>query len=239
MKLCQDDILEIRKAVYSDPGYFVFRGFLDEIAVDFMRSVWTADISYQFHDFIRNMDVVPGSPKYMYNRPTPDDFVYCTQIWNMPVDDVLHSKAIELQMLRNQVEGKPGYYGLHESTGKALQYRVSRTVSPEAVVKQHADFFEEFRGDPMDDHEFDPSRLQATLFLSDYGRDYDTGGFKLWNEDKTEFRLFGKDVEIGKGDIAFWRYSLPHEVAGVNVLDERIGFLRVIFPMFDIPGYGQ
>ncbi len=223
----------IKKNIYSSPGYYIVKNFLDTKRTELIRKNWQTNISHNFHEFIKNTHIKPGSPKYVYNKPTMDDFSYCTQIWNRPIDEALHESSYLIQMMRNQIEGHPLYYGLHESTGMALQYRVCKTISPDKVVKQHADFFQEYRPDPTGDHTFDPTRIQATLILSDYGKDYDEGGFKLWNEEKTHYQIFGKDIKLNKGDLIYWRYSIPHEVSDVNTLSS-FGFLRVIYPLFDI-----
>lgn len=225
--------LEIRKSIYGGKGFSIFRNFLPIQDLKAIQDCWTSDISFEFSDFIPNRDVTVGCPAYLYNRPSPKDFAYCTHIWNEPIDDLLHSYAYQAQMIRNQVEGNPLYQGLHEMSGKALQYRVCRTVSSGTVVNKHADFFDEFRKDPTGDHAFDPSRVQLTLILSEYGKDYTGGGFKLWlDEDKP--MLFGEDIIVNAGDLIAWRYTVPHEVSDVVVQNATYGFLRVIFPQFDL-----
>lgn len=227
------NLLEIRKSIYGAKGFWIFRNFLSKDDLNAIQNCWTSDISFEFSDFISNRDVTVGCPPYVYNRPSPDDFAYCTHIWNEPIDDLLHSYAYKAQLIRNEVEGNPLFQGLHETTGKALQYRVCRTVSSGTVVNKHADFFDEYRKDPTGNHAFDPSRVQLTLMLSEYGRDYSEGGFKLWLDDERP-TLFGEDIKLNAGDLIVWRYSIPHEVSDVVSHDCRFGFLRVIFPQFDI-----
>lgn len=229
------DLPVLRRALYHEPGFVRFEGFVPREEVALLQDVWTDKaLSYHYHDFIPNKAVEPGTPDYLYNRPSPEDFAYCHHIWNPPRDVVLHGHAWRVQQLRNRLEGKPLYHGLHECTGQALQYRVCRTVSKGTVVKPHADFFDEYRHDPTGDHAFDPVRLQATLFLSDHGSDYTEGGFKLWDEGRQAYRVFGRDVAVAAGDLVLWRYSIRHEVSDVTALNHRIGFMRVIFPLFDI-----
>ena len=38
---------------------------------------------------------------------------------------------------------------------------------------------------------------------------------------------------VNPGDLAIWRYSIPHEVGDVIAKNKEKGFLRVIFPQFD------
>ena len=234
MFFCENDPIDIRSNIYGKSGFSVIENFIPKDKVESIRNNWNQDISFYFSDFIKNSDVTTGVPKYLYNRPTKDDYAYCTHVWNKPVDELLHEYSFKIQMMRNILEGNPLYYGLHESTGKALQYRVCRTLSNSIVVKKHADFFEEYRRDPTGSHSFDPSRIGATLFLSDYGTDYQDGGFKLWSDTNDSYVLFGRDVNVSSGDLVFWRYSLSHEVSGVTPIHHNNGFLRVIYPLFDV-----
>jgi len=236
--MVEDDLKAIRSAVYGPKGYHIVSNFIDKQHLETIKSTWTSDIRYHFDDFKRNKEVGPGTSAYAYFRPTTEDFAYCTHIWNDPLDELLHTYAYRAQFIRNHIEGCALYSGLHEASGKALQYRVCRTVSAGQVVNKHADFFSEYRSDPTGDHTFDPSRVQITLMLSDYDKDYTNGGFKLWVMDDEPI-LFGHDVEARAGDLIVWRYSIPHEVGNVVALDKEIGFLRVIFPQFDTNGYSD
>ncbi|MEM0912904.1 MAG: 2OG-Fe(II) oxygenase [Pseudomonadota bacterium] len=233
--LTERQVTDIRSAVYYEQGYYVFKNFIGKSDIEPTCQLWTSNVGYQYHDFVRNTEVRPGSPNYAYRRPSESDFAYCNHIWNPALDQKLHHWAFDIQQLRNSIEGHPNYYGLHESTGAALQYRVCRSVSSGQIVHKHADFFSEYRSDPTGDHRFDPRRCQATLFLSDYGKDYTDGGFKLWRDNNAEPILFGKNVECSAGDLVIWRYSIPHEVSGLKCINADKGFLRVIFPLFDMP----
>jgi len=232
MLLDNNKISKIRRAVYGTTGFYVFKDFITPDEASIIKNNWTSNVAYEFHDFIKNKDIAPGSPKYLYNKPTIDDFAYCTHIWNKPIDELLHEKSLLIQLTRNQIEGKPIYTGLHESSGKALQYRVCKTVTNTTVVREHRDFFDEFRADPTGSHDFDPTRLQATLILSQYGEDYKDGGFKLTTDDNQQI-LFGKDLIVEPGDVVLWRYCQAHEVSGVVSLNEDVAFMRVIYPLFD------
>lgn len=228
-----DELLKIRREIYSKKGFYIFKNFIAENDLNILVENWTSDIAFSFSDFVPNKDVKPGTDPYAYFRPSEKDFAYCTQIWNKPLDDLMHSYVYQAQFIRNKIEGNPIFLGLHESTGKALQYRVCRTVSSGPIVNKHADFFDEHRNDPTGDHLFDPSKVQLTLFLSNFDKDYKDGGFKLWLDD-TKPTLFGDEVNVDAGDLVVWRYSIPHEVSNVTCIDPKIGFLRVIFPQFDI-----
>ena len=233
--IAEHELIQLRQQVYFEPGLVVFKSFLSEAVVGRLQEFWQASHSFYYEHFIANRDIAPGTPDYVYHRPTPSDFAYCHHLWNQPFDEQLHEIAYSVQSLRNQIEGKPRYHGLHESTGQMLQYRVCKTVSPGVAVGKHADFMEEHRVDPTGDHAFDPVRLQATLFLSDYEKDYKDGGFFLYDSEGVNKRLLGRDVPVSAGDLVLWRYSLSHEVRDV-VADSssQIGFFRIIYPLFDI-----
>lgn len=230
-------LAEIRHKIYYQEGYYVFKDFLSPERVSEIQGFWSDKaVAYEFHDFIKNRHVLPNCPPYQYHSPSDEDFAYCTHIWNQPIDEKLHEEMLHAQLIRNQIEGNALYHGLHESTGQALQYRVARTVSEGQVVKRHSDFFEEFRIDPAGSHIFDPMRLQIHLMLSTYGQDYAGEGFKFWNQEKTEYQVVGRDIEVGRGDLLLWQYTMPHEVSNVQILDANIGFMRVIGPLFDTIG---
>jgi hypothetical protein len=227
------NINHIRSNIYSS-GYHTLKNYLSSDTVSRLAATWVSMDHYHFDNFIKNVDVKPGCNPYLYTRPTPKDFVFCQHIWNQPIDEELHEIAYDIQMMRNSIEGKPRFAGLHECHGTALQYRICRTVSEHAKVYPHADFFEESRQDPTGSHAFDPIRIQATLLLSTFNIDYKGGGFKLYNDTRTSYQLFGRDNCASAGDLIFWRYSLLHEVSDVQILNNGLGFLRIIFPVFEI-----
>lgn len=215
-------------------GSIVLKNFISLETVDRLVRTWTSVSNYAFDDFIKNVDIKSGSNAYMYSRPTKNDFVYCQHIWNVPIDEELHEIAYLVQQIRNRLEGEAIYKGLHECHGTALQYRVCRTVSSGQTIFPHADFFEEIRRDPTGNHSFNPCRMQGTLLLSTFGKDYHKGGFKLWNDDRSDYQILGKEIEAKAGDLIFWRYSLLHEVSDIEIINSNIGFLRVIFPIFEL-----
>ena len=232
--LSNDQILEARRQVYGERGYFVVKNFFTREDADSSVDFWTSDIESEFTDFVKNKDVKVGTERYRYNRPTSKDFAYCTHIWNKPIDERMHEYVLISNVIRNQILSKPLYFAAHESTGQALQYRVNRTVSSDQVVKKHADYYAEFRADPTGCHDFDPSRLEITIFLSNYGDDYTDGGFYFYNDGEHSHPIiFGRDNSVGRGDLVIWRYSIFHEVRGVVPLTD-VGFLRVIVPTFDV-----
>jgi hypothetical protein len=80
---------------------------------------------------------------------------------------------------------------------------------------------------------YDPSRLQATLFLSEKGRDYASGGFRFeTNQGKTIG--FGDEIAVAPGDLVIWRYNNLHSVENVASASGQFGFMRIIYPPEDV-----
>jgi hypothetical protein len=81
--------------------------------------------------------------------------------------------------------------------------------------------------------EFDPSRLQATLFLSDRNIDYAGSGF-LFEKNNGHKITLGGDIPIQSGDLLIWRYGNLHSVENVKCTAEQFGFMRIIYPIYDL-----
>lgn len=229
----QSFVMDVRKRIYNQDGYFVFKNFIDAEKAESIARRWSSGrFDYEFHDRFANSEVRIGHPNYCYHRPGSPDLSYCMHMWNAPVDQALHSICLEAQSLRNLVEGRALHFGTQLHDPLILQYRLSRTLSTDTSVFPHADFLEEPRRDSMGDHAYDPRRCQMTLMLSDYGTHYKDGGFFLQNNQDKQL-LLGRDVSAQIGDLVLWKYSNKHTVTGVVPMDQDLGFSRVIFPSFD------
>ena len=108
--------------------------------------------------------------------------------------------------------------------GRALRrggaFRVVLTRNGRDIVRPHQDWVGK---------NFDPRRLQASLFLSEKGPDYRGRGF-VFQSNQGQDVSFGTDVEIQRGDLAFWRYNNVHRVDDVETDPGQLGMLRLIFP---------
>ncbi len=228
-----ENIQAIRKDIYHGPGFYIIPNFIEKSLAKAMAARWfSGRYNFYFSDYIANKDIRPDSPNYLIERPTPDDWGFVNHIWNRPVDDITYDAVAEAHRLRNLVEGNALQYGLASYDDHILQYRICRTVSDGQAVKPHADFMEEYRHDPLGDHGFAPHRCQLTLFLSDYGSDYQDGGFKFITNDDQKI-LFGRDEAVNSGDLIIWKYSNVHEVSSVRCINPDLGFARIIFPSID------
>jgi hypothetical protein len=130
-------------------------------------------------------------------------------------------------MLRNRLSGRNAFDECLPGAGKAVNYRVVISRNPNTAVSLHRDYFDHARR--MEKNAYDPSRLQATLFLSEKGRDYDGTGFRFTRNDGTAV-VFGTDVPIAPGDLVIWKYTNWHAVEPVTARPDHLGFMRMIFP---------
>ncbi len=229
----EDILLEARESIFIKKGYFVIPNYINNSTLVDLQRFWiNPKLKYQFHDKLDNRDVCCLSPPYSIIGSNPRDIAYCIGLWNEPIDCVAHEIAISVAISRNLINGSPLYDSIVSSSEWLLQYRVCRTCSDGVSVGRHMDFIQEFRRDPTGSHEYDPSRLQATLLLSTQGVDFQSGGFYLEAFDQ---ELFTHQIGAKAGDLILWRYNLPHGVKDTKLDNpNQIGFLRIIYPLFQM-----
>lgn len=228
-------VKKIRAQIYSKsgPGYFIINKFISSSLADNIFHRWfETNFIDNFAQYYPNKNVNFETPNYCYRKPSNDDLIFAVNIWNPEPDTELNDIVYEAQKVRNVIEGKPLTNGLRVSDDYLLSYRFCKTVSNQVAVKYHQDFFEEFRPDPAGSQQFDPVRCQLTLIFSNYGEDYDSGGFYFTNTEGKEI-LFGKDVPVEKGDLIIWKYNHLHTIRNINAINPNKGFVRIIFPYFD------
>ena len=225
------DLNSIRRQALTTRDTMSLRILTPETS-DKIRNFWINFNGYEFSNFIPNKQLAPGSPKYKSDALKDGNFSFCTHIWNNPSDELLHETAIRVQQIRNLVEGKPTYFGLHENTGEGIAVRVCRSLNAENIVHKHADFFDSIDGILWETTVSTQAGFKRRYFSPDYADHYEGGGFKLWLDDE-EPKLFGRDIEAETGDLVLWRYTIFHEVNNVLAIDPDVGFLRVIFPLLD------
>jgi len=82
-------------------------------------------------------------------------------------------------------------------------------------------------------HFDNPSEIQAIIFLTQKGKDYDSGGLVIHNDDGTKVDV---DSIMGKGDLVLLNsYKKYHEVKPVKCKKNQIGRMHLFIPM--IPDY--
>jgi len=212
-------------------GYFIFRNFLTPEAVTHIREMWTSvDPKFAHQGFRSKEQFRVGCQNFSYEYPDGSRVFY-NFLWNPPLDEVTQEASISVHMLRNRISGRNAFAEMLPGGAKAVSYRLIISRNPTFEITAHRDYAEYERR--MEKNQFDPSRLQATLFLSEKGVDYNGIGFRLECNDGS-FVVFGTDVSVAPGDLVIWKYNNLHSVAQVQSNSDQLGFMRIIYPPEDI-----
>lgn len=225
----EEALAAYRRELYhsTGSGYIVFRGFLDERTVRHIRGIWSSiDPRLTHKEFwLRREDVFSGCPDYYTLEPrnrTFHNFFY-----NVPVDEVTWAASLAVHMLRNRLSGRMSFAETFPSSGRSACYRVIITCDSSGWVQPHRDYLT--KKTPFDRTNYDLTRLQATLFLSEKGVDYTGTGFALGQNDGSQI-VFGDDVPVKGGDLVIWRYNNLHSVLNIKADRDQLGFMRIIYP---------
>jgi hypothetical protein len=222
-----------RMALYhsSGPGYVVCKGFLTPDQVAYMQRFWTGVDPAASHTlFPGKTHIYPGCPDY-YLIDADGSRTFHNFFWNAPLDEFTHTLSVAVTMLRNRISGRAPFAELLPHAGKAVNYRVIVSKNVKTWIAPHRDYAAFDRR--FEKNRFDPSRLQATLFLSKKGQDYEGAGFKFERNDG-QIISFGTDVAVEPGDLVIWRYNNLHSVEEISTAPGRLGFMRMIFPPEDV-----
>lgn len=228
----EEALRPIRRDIYhsSGPGFYVFRNFLGPEIAAHMQRFWTDLELTHVHRTLPPEGVkalVNGCPDFSYGEQHGDHRGYLNFFWNQPADEVSYAVAMQVQWLRNRVMGRAPQAEIFPLNGRAVGYRAVISMRGKVVTRPHRDF-------DGDDWIRDPSRLQATLYLCTPGVDYAGDGFILETNKGASVR-FGHEVPVACGDLVLWRYSNHHSVLNVESSGDQCGFVRMLFPIEDIP----
>jgi hypothetical protein len=228
----EDSLQPIRRDIYhsAGPGYHVFRNFLSPEIAAHMQRFWSELELTHVHQLLPDdwaNGLFKGCPDYYYGTQQGDHRGYLNFFWNHPADEVSYAVAMQVQWLRNRVMGKAPQADIFPLHGRAVSYRAVISMRGEVVTRPHRDF---------DGREWiqDPSRLQATLYLSTPGIDYTGDGFILETNQGGSVR-FGHEVAVASGDLILWRYCNQHSVLNVESSGAQCGFIRMLFPIEQTP----
>ena len=133
---------------------------------------------------------------------------------------------MSITFLRSQIEGKLYASEIFPIAGRRCVIpRVVVTKAGENVLEPHSDYGlgEE---DPKN---VDLARLQCTLFLSEFGKDYEGSGFMIENNQNKVISI-EKELEVSPGDLLVWKYSNQHSIDRITELESGYGFVRMLFP---------
>ena len=230
MSLPQEALRDLRLALYHSKGsgYYVVRQFIDSGHVQHIRRLWsTIDPNDSHERFPGKRYIYRNCPNYYAHDPHGNKTFYNFP-WNAPLDQLTLALAVQVHVLRNFVTGRMPYTDLLGGDNGILSYRVVITRNSQTWIAPHQDFVNYERRFEKGRH--DLTRLQATLFLSEKGLDYEGIGFKLECNDGHPV-IFGSDVNMFPGDLVLWRHNNLHSVEDVHSNEGDIGFARMIFPV--------
>ena len=224
-----EELARLRRDLYhsTGPGYVVFPGFLAEDAVRHIQSIWPNIDPARTHKVFWSKQDMSAACSDFYTADNLGNRNFYNFVFNTPVDEVTWTASVFVHMLRNRLSGRPPFAEMFPVSGRALSYRVVITRVAKTWAKPHRDYMQ----DPtsLDRNKYDLSRLQATLFLSEKGRDYSGTGFRFErNSGRTV--TFGTDVPVKAGDLVIWRYNNLHSIEDVSAADGQLGFMRIIYP---------
>ena len=231
LHLAEAKLHPIRMDLYhsSGSGFHIFRQFVPPVLVEHMRSVWPKAEMPPGYQLLPGANAYyPGCPNY-YVRYPDNSVIFFNFLHAPPLDETTQEVSAAVHMLRSRLSGRNAFQDL--SGRRALSYRVTLNRNFEEWIAPHRDFMDWDRR--WDKGQYDPSRLQATLFLSNTGVDYSGNGFFFQTNDGREITL-GKQVPINSGDLLIWRYGNLHSVENVKCSDDQFGFMRIIYPIYDL-----
>ncbi|MFT5165469.1 MAG: ubiquinone/menaquinone biosynthesis C-methylase UbiE [Saprospiraceae bacterium] len=227
LHLKDKDIQSIREELYLGKGYVVFRGVVPMEIVNHLQCFWKNEKKWGIQNhFNKYLDIrYQGLDISLKNKK---QLIHHNFFWNNPREETTYSLAWELQAFRNRIEGQPidwGYLPHYYTPGEqkhlryVSSYRIACT-SQDVSVPIHSDW------------DLDHSKIQISVMLSSYGRDYVEGGMLI----NDQFRG-GEAVNISQkenlqaGDVLLFRYAHTHGVAPVQSTLNGKGYDRMLMPI--------
>jgi hypothetical protein len=229
LRLAEQELAAIRMKIYhsTGDGYYICRNFVSPEVVEHMRGIWTTIDPSLTHGLFRGNEFIHSGCPDTYARYPDGSTIFYNFLFAEPLDEVTREVAVCVHMLRNRLSGRNAFSDLN-GPNFAVSYRVTVNKNYEDWIAPHRDFLDYERR--WEKGQYDPSRLQATLFLSKKGVDYEGEAFSMERNDGRS-AVFGTDIRVEPGDLAIWKYTNLHCVSRVTTPPGRIGLLRIIFPI--------
>ena len=164
LRLPESDLADIRMKIYhsSGDGFYIFRNFIPPEIVKHMRDLWGGiDPSLTHQPFPGNEYICAGVSDSYAKYPDGSTIFY-NFLFAEPLDEVTREVAVCVHMLRNRLSGRNAFSDLN-GPRTAVSYRVTVNRNYESWIAPHRDFLEYDKR--FEKGQYDPSRLQATLFL--------------------------------------------------------------------------
>jgi hypothetical protein len=231
LHLRESELRDIRMQLYhsAGPGFYIVKNFIPPDLIAHIRAVWPKNEMPPGFELLPAANAYyPGCPNY-YVRYPDGSLIFYNFLHRAPLDEVTQEVSVAVHMLRNRLSGRNAFQDLVGH--RAVSYRVTLNRNFEEWIAPHRDFMDWDKR--WDKGQYDPSRLQATLFLSDRDVDYSGNGFLFETNGGKQVTL-GGEVSISSGDLLIWRYGNLHSVENVRCSDDQFGFMRIIYPIYDL-----
>lgn len=222
MVIDESRLQPVREALYhsNGPGYYIFRRFLSPEFTRHIVAFWSTLAPHHTHKPFRGKKGFTRTCPNFFSSDQNGNATFYNFFWNEPADEATYAVAHQIQILRNRVEARAPFHEILPFNGRCASFWVTISKNGDKIVPPHRDWVDE---------NFDPRRLQATLFLSKKGVDYTGRGF-VFQTNQGKQVMFGDDVMVEPGDLALWRYNNEHSVMEVSSGPGQCGFIRILFP---------
>ena len=226
----KNDLWEIRKEIYhsNNQGFYIFRNYIKEEFVQSIIEYWCYNSPHKkshkkFKD--KSTDFYINCPSYFLENG--ENKVFYNPFWSNNYDPLTNELSLAICTLRAQIEGKQLANEIMPRINKRCVIpRLIITKNGENIIKPHSDY----GINEKDPNNIDIGRLQCTLFLSKNKYDYTGSGFVFTNNAGRKINI-AKDYKINPGDLVIWKYNNIHEIKDIKTTSQKIGFVRMIFPL--------
>lgn len=227
--LSENELWQIRRELYHSDGqgFVVMRNYVTTELAQHISDYWCHFVeSEKTHEKLAKFK----NPFFVncpcYFDETKFSRVYHNPFWSNSFDSIANQVGLSITFLRSQIERKLYASEIFPTVGRRCVIpRVVVTKAGENILEPHSDYG---LGE-KDPQNVDLSRLQCTLFLSEFGKDYEGSGFMIENNQNKVISI-EKELEVLPGDLLIWKYSNQHSIDRITELESGCGFVRMLFP---------
>lgn len=200
----------------NSKGYYWLENFLEASEVINLLNFYNKNL-IESKKFIDKNFIYRGCPPYSTFSKNKNTLVVFP--WNENVDKTVCNIFNAIANLKNKCEDDK-----YNSLNFAMSMRFVDSFNLAEDVPLHQDYIQNLE---------DESRIQASLFLSEPGLDFDSsGGFYFKNSSEEIYPH--NELRKVSGSLLLFKYRLPHGVKNIVKLNRTNGFCRVIFPEVQI-----
>lgn len=205
-------------------GYYWVENFISEAQTHRLIDFYNNNINI-FDKLIDKNFIYSNCPPYVNHLNGKNILIIFP--WNKELDESILFVFNRVNELKNELEDH-----LYINSSFCMSMRFVDSFDLEVDVPLHRDYIE---------NDDDSNRIQASLFLSDPGYNFDANGGFYFKDSSVEIYPHNEINKVS-GSLLIFRYRKPHGVKNIIKLAKKNGFLRVIFPEVKIaarPSYSR